>query len=135
MKKAIGKLLPLMWMISIPISNIFYRLLNNSSRGVYTLAMNIDDKIPFIKEFIIPYIIWYPFIFIALVYLCIKDKKVYYRTLISLNIGLIICYLIFYFFQTTVSRPNIEGMDIFTRLVSIIYNHDKPYNASLVFML
>ncbi|KYH28972.1 MULTISPECIES: phosphatase PAP2 family protein [Clostridium] len=129
MKNAMGKLLPLMWMISIPISNIFYRILNNSSRGVYTLAMNIDEKIPFIKEFIVPYIIWYPFIFIALIYLCIKDRKVYYRTLISLNIGLIICYLIFYFFQTTVVRPRIEDVDIFTKLVSIIYNHDRPYNC------
>lgn len=129
MKKTMGKLVPLIWMLSIPVSNIFYRLLNNSSRGAYSLILDIDKKVPFIKEFILPYIIWYPFIFLALIYLCFKDKGIYYRTLISLNIGLIICYLIFYFFQTTVYRPLLVGSDIFTDLVRIIYNHDRPYNC------
>ncbi|QGU94828.1 hypothetical protein GOM49_06705 [Clostridium bovifaecis] len=76
------------------------------------------------KEFILPYI--YGF---ALIYLRFKDKGIYYRTLISLNIGLISCYLIFYFFQTTVARPTLVGTDIFTDLVNIIYNHDRPYNC------
>lgn len=129
MKKTMGKLVPLIWMMSIPISNIFYRLLNNSSRGAYSLILDIDKKVPFIKEFILPYIIWYPFIFLALIYLRFKDKGIYYRTLISLNIGLISCYLIFYFFQTTVARPTLVGTDIFTDLVNIIYNHDRPYNC------
>lgn len=119
----------LLWISTLLISNIFYGLLNNSNRGINSLVLNIDRSTPFIKEFIIPYIIWYPFILVFLVYICLKDKTTYYKTLISLNIGLIICYIIFYFYQTTVLRPELVGSDIFTKLVKIIYAHDEPYNC------
>ncbi|KOA21510.1 PAP2 superfamily protein [Clostridium homopropionicum DSM 5847] len=129
MKKLKETYIPLLFMLTIPISNIFYKILNTSERGVYSLSTEFDSKIPFIKEFIIPYIIWYPFIFIFMIYICFKDKKAYYRTLISLNLGLIICYVIFYFYQTTVIRPEVAGNDIFSSIVKIIYNNDNPYNC------
>ncbi|MEA4827405.1 MAG: phosphatase PAP2 family protein [Clostridium sp.] len=129
MKGLKNNIVPLLFMLTIPISNIFYRILNNSSRGVYSLILDVDTKVPFIKEFIIPYIIWYPFIFIFLIYICLKNKEVYYRTLISINVGLIICYVIFYFFQTTVVRPELIETDIFTNIVRVIYSHDNPYNC------
>lgn len=129
MKKLKENFIPLLFMISIPISNIFYGILNSAHRGVGSFALEIDNKIPFIKEFILPYILWYPFILVFMVYICLKNREVYYRTLISLNIGLIVCYIIFYFFQTTVIRPELQGADIFTRLVKIIYDNDNPYNC------
>lgn len=119
----------LLWISTLLFSNIFYGLLNNSNRGFNSLMLDIDRSTPFIKEFIIPYIIWYPFILIFLVYICLKDKTTYYKTLISLNIGLIICYIIFYFFQTTVLRPELIGSDVFIKLVKFIYAHDEPYNC------
>lgn len=129
MKKLKENFIPLIFMITIPLSNIFYNILNTSERGLYSLSTEFDSKLPFIKEFIIPYVIWYPFVFIFLIYICLKDKKVYYRTLISLNIGLIICYTIFYFYQTTVIRPEITGNDIFSSIVKIVYSNDNPYNC------
>lgn len=129
MKKLKENILSLLLMLSIPISNIFYKFLNNSVRGSYNLALDIDKNIPFVKEFIIPYIVWYPYIFMFLVYICIKNKDVYYRTLLSLNLGLVVCYIIFFFFQTGVSRPILTETDRVTNLVRMIYNHDKPYNC------
>ncbi|WP_270474737.1 phosphatase PAP2 family protein [Clostridium cochlearium] len=116
-------------LLSIPIINIFYALLNNNNRGVFQLVTSIDNTIPFIKEFIIPYILWYPFIVLSLLFICLKDLKVYYRTLITLNLCLLSCYLIYYFFQTTVPRPTIYGNDIFSFLTLLIYKYDKPFNC------
>ncbi|WP_125152582.1 phosphatase PAP2 family protein [Clostridium rectalis] len=116
-------------LISIPIINIFYGVLNNNERGAYIIATDFDKYTPFLKEFIIPYILWYPFIFFTLFYLCVKNKKVYYKTLISINIGLIVCYITYFFFQTTVPRPMLYGNDIFTKLTLIIYKLDKPFNC------
>ncbi|MBU5483544.1 phosphatase PAP2 family protein [Clostridium sp. MSJ-11] len=116
-------------LVSIPIINVFYALLNNANRGVYTIITEVDRNIPFVKEFIVPYIIWYPFIFLTLFYLCTKDLKIYYRTLISLNLGLIICYITYFLFQTTVPRPILYGDDLFTKLTRIIYYFDKPFNC------
>ncbi|MCY6369126.1 phosphatase PAP2 family protein [Clostridium ganghwense] len=129
MKKLKDNIIPLSLMISIPILNIFYGILNNDSRGVYSLMTSIDRVIPFTKSFIIPYIIWYPFIFLIMVYLCIKDIKAYYKTLLCLNIGFIVSYIIFYFFQTAVSRPVLGESDILIKLVGIIYKTDNPYNC------
>lgn len=129
MEKLKKNIFQLSFMISIPIVNIFYGILNNSSRGVYNLTTNIDKATPFLRVFIIPYVIWYPYIFFILVYLCLNNKKVYYKTLFCLNIGFIASYVIFYLFQTVVVRPNLVQGDILTKLVHVVYKNDKPFNC------
>lgn len=129
MKNIIQNIRPLCLMLSIPILNVFYALLNNADRGAYSLVTDLDQNIPFLKEFIVPYIIWYFFIFGTLVYFCFKDKKVYYRTLLAINLGLLVCYGIYFVFQTHVPRPELVGDDLLTKLVALIYSNDQPYNA------
>lgn len=109
--------------------NILYVLLNNSDRGSRSLVTKLDNSMPFIKEFIVPYIIWYAFIFFTLAYLCYKDKETFYITVVSYNLGLIASYITFFLFQTHVPRPELSGNDIFTKLVMIIYGNDQPYNC------
>ncbi|WP_066496295.1 phosphatase PAP2 family protein [Abyssisolibacter fermentans] len=129
MKKIKENILGLSFLLSIPLINISYKLLNNADRGVYSLLTDIDRAVPFLKIFILPYIFWYIYVLGGLVYLCFKNKKVYYIALASLNIGLIICSVLYYYFQTTVLRPELVDNDILTRLVTFIYNHDQPYNC------
>lgn len=109
--------------------NGFYLILNNSKRGAYNLTTPIDNSIPFIKEFIIPYVAWYGFIFFVMAYLCFKDRKIYYITLVCYIIGLISSFVTFYFFQTTVPRPEVLGNDVFSKMVLQIYSADEPYNC------
>ncbi|EHQ90341.1 phosphatase PAP2 family protein [Desulfosporosinus youngiae] len=129
MQKKIKGLMPLFLMLSIPISNILYCLLNNGDRGIHSLVTDIDQGVPFIKLFILPYIAWYFFIFGTLTYFCFKDKNIYYRTLLSINLGLLISYGIYFFFQTHVPRPELIGDDLLTMLTAFIYSNDQPYNA------
>lgn len=128
-KKFKDNLLPLMLMILIPLTNIFYGLLNNSTRGVYSLVTDLDKAIPFSEVFIIPYMLWYPFIVLTLIYFCFYYKDVYYKTLSTLVLGMILCYGVYFFFQTTVPRPELIGEDILTKVVRIVYNSDNPYNC------
>jgi membrane-associated phospholipid phosphatase len=128
-KKAKENILPLSAMISLAPLNILYVTLNSSERGAKSLVTSIDNAIPFIKAFIIPYVIWYGFIFFTMLYLCYKDKDTYYKTLASYGLGLIASYITFYFFQTTVPRPELTGSDMLTRMVLSIYNADQPYNC------
>lgn len=116
-------------MLSIPISNILYCLLNNANRGIHSLVTDIDQGVPLLKLFVLPYISWYFFIFGTLTYFCLKDKNIYYRTLLSINLGLLISYGIYFFFQTYVPRPELIGDDVLTMLISFIYSNDQPYNA------
>jgi membrane-associated phospholipid phosphatase len=113
----------------IPLFNLCYFALNSSSRGVRSLALGIDRAVPFIKEFGIPYMLWYPFIIMTMVYLCFNDRNTYFRVLSGILLGSVVCYIIFFFFQTTVQRPQLAENDIFSRVVAFVYALDEPYNC------
>ncbi|WP_251861186.1 phosphatase PAP2 family protein [Clostridium sp. Marseille-Q2269] len=121
--------LPLLLMLFIPIVNVFYGILNNSNRGVYSLVTNFDKSMPFLPEFSVPYMSWYPFVIICLIYMCFKNRNLYYKALFSIIISLIISYIVFFFFQTTVPRAEILGNDVFSNIVKFIYRTDSPYNC------
>lgn len=120
---------PLLWMLVIPVLNIFYGIQNRPGPNTYSLTTGWDDRIPFVSAFIIPYISWYPFIVLTLIFLFRRRPSVYYRTLLALCLGLVLCYLTYFFFQTMVARPDIEGTGLFDTLVKIIYWTDRPYNC------
>lgn len=122
-------LYPLSFLLVIPFLNIFYVLLNRDNGEVFSLATDIDRAIPFMPVFVLPYIAWYLFLPITFIYFCLKDKSIYYKTLITYIISLIVCYITYFFFQTTVERPVLTEEDIFTQMVRYIYQRDAPYNA------
>lgn len=129
MAKIKENVINLSFMLSIPLMGWGYGILNRAPRGAQSLVTDLDRHIPFIKEFIVPYILWYPFIIVCMVYFCLKDRKVYFRTLAGIILGMATSFVIFYIFQTYVPRPIIEGNDIFSRLTAKIYMSDRPYNC------
>lgn len=129
MKKMKDIILNLSLLLTIPLLSIVYGLLNNPNRGVYSLVTDIDRIIPFNKFFIIPYVLWYFYIFIVFIYFFFKDKKLYHKTLLAYNLGMIACFIIYYLFQTTTPRPVLNGNDFFTKLIFYIYSNDQPFNC------
>ncbi|MBB2483029.1 phosphatase PAP2 family protein [Bacillus sp. APMAM] len=122
-------LMALCWLISIPLLGTLYVILNRQNVKAYSLVTDLDRHIPFIKIFIIPYVSWFVFILAALIYLCVKNRQVYYRTLVYFNIGLLICYGIYSVFQTHVPLPTLTGHDLLTNMVRSVYHLDEPYNC------
>lgn len=116
-------------LLSIPVLNIIYRILNHGEEGAYSLMTDLDRGIPFLKVFIIPYVIWYGFLIGTLIYFFLKDRRTYYQILLSLNIGILLCYGIYFFYQTTVPRPTVAGEDLLSRLVVWVYAADQPFNC------
>ena len=84
--------------LSIPLISLTYPLLNQNRGNTNDLFTFIDKLIPFNRFFIIPYVSWYIFIAVFSVILCISDKEKYFKLLITLNIGMITCYIIYYFY-------------------------------------
>ncbi|WP_341348707.1 inositol phosphorylceramide synthase [Paenibacillus sp. FSL H3-0469] len=122
--------LSLLWLAAIPSLNIFYGILNRPGVHVYSLATTLDSMIPFIPAFIIPYILWYPFITGALIALAFIDRKSYFQTLTALCCGLVISYIFFSLFQTGINRPDLQGHTSFLyTMVSYVYSNDQPYNC------
>ncbi|RSD25443.1 phosphatase PAP2 family protein [Mesobacillus subterraneus] len=119
----------LLLLLVMPVLGLIYKVLNNNPRDAVTLSTDLDGLIPFLPVFILPYIFWYAFILGYLLYFWYKDTRVYVKTLAMIVIGELICFLVYFFFQTTVPRPQLTGDGIMIDLVAMIYSHDQPYNA------
>ncbi|MNN56553.1 hypothetical protein D3C81_1714920 [compost metagenome] len=66
---------------------------------------------------------------IMLICFFVKNKQVFYRTLLTLCLGLLSCYLVYLLFQTTVPRPVIPDHGVLYQLVGFVYNTDNPSNC------
>jgi hypothetical protein len=129
LKNLFRKLLPLILIGLVPFSNLFYWTLNGTQRGVYDLTTDLDRSLPLIKFFIIPYMTLWFFLAFCYVYLCFKNRKVYYRIMITLFLCYVVAFITYYFFQTTVPRPLVTGDDVFSKLILFTYNSDAPNNC------
>lgn len=122
-------LLALSSLVTIPLLNIIYVYLNHPGGTVYSLVTDFDRQIPFLKMFVLPYVSWYPFLFIAFGYLAYKNREVFYRTLLQFNIGMLICYGVYAVYQTHVPRPELVGDDWLLQAVRMVYRSDEPFNC------
>ena len=110
----------------ISFQSIFY-LLSKIIQGEANLLNNfIDDKIPFIIYFIIPYCIWYLMLFLVPYLLYLKDKNNFIRYTLSFIFLVIISNIIFIAYPTTVIRPEVSNDTILGLLTNFIYDMDTP---------
>jgi len=129
MKKVLSNIRAMCFMLPILLLNLTYTVIDKYANTNKTLITSLDNSIPFVKQFVLAYIMWFALVPLVFLYVCIKDKRTYARMLVSMVCGLIISYITFFFFQTTVPRPDLYGNDIFTYIIRIIYNTDRPYNC------
>jgi uncharacterized BrkB/YihY/UPF0761 family membrane protein len=119
----------LFFALSISLSVVIYVVLNNDRGTIYHIPTFIDNAIQFNKYFIVPYVIWYFYVFFIIFYFAVYSENKYFRLIIGIVTGMLVCFIIYYFFPTVVPRPTVYGDDIFARAVKIIYTRDKPYNC------
>ncbi|SDZ39475.1 phosphatase PAP2 family protein [Bacillus sp. 166amftsu] len=128
-KYKLSSFLPLSYILLLVLVSPLYDVLNKSGVHAFDVTTIVDDWIPFVKVFIIPYLLWFPYLYGALIYYCFADRKQYYVTLSSVILGKLTCFSIYYLWQTTVPRPTVVGTDVFSDLVRYIYSIDQPVNC------
>ncbi len=116
-------------MLSIPLITIINTMLNRYRGEVHILKTFIDNAVPFEKIYIIPYLSWFAYFIGILFYFAVVDGKCYFRLLMSIVAGNLICYIFYYFYPTTVPRPDVFGDDVLTKLVQLTYGRDNPFNC------
>ena len=96
------------------------------------IHMSIDDRIPFCELFIIPYLMWFGYVSVTVLFLFFLDdtKKDYYRCLCFLFTGMTLFLII-----STVMpnghqlRPTVMPRDnVFTRMIAALWRTDTPTN-------
>lgn len=97
----------------------------------YTVIhMKIDDYIPFIEVFIIPYLLWFAYIAVVVMYLFFKNKEDYYRACAFLFTGMTVFLIVstvwpngHHLRLTEMPRDN-----IFTALIAQLWKTDTATN-------
>ncbi|MFS0728069.1 phosphatase PAP2 family protein [Paenibacillus sp. 1P07SE] len=120
---------PLLLLLVIPLMGLLYVWINREPGQLHLLVTDLDSKIPMIKAFIVPYMIWMPFLYLTLIYFYYRDKRLYYETLIAYTVSVLICYGVYMVFQTTVPRAELAGDDLLSRMVKFVYANDQPFNC------
>ncbi len=97
----------------------------------YMIHSPIDNHIPFIEYFIIPYLLWFIFIAVTVAYFLIKDKWGFYRLCAFLFSGMTIFLIICTVFPNALNlRPTVFPRDnMFTDMVKVLYKTDTPTNV------
>ena len=123
--------------IPVALYTVFYLLcftyLENRHVRYHIIDSSLDDKIPFCEYFIIPYLLWFVYVFatLALLFFDLKHLENYYQTIATLIIGMTASLLIYTLF------PNAQNMrptqfthdNIFTQVISMLYATDTDTNV------
>jgi membrane-associated phospholipid phosphatase len=96
----------------------------------HIMNSRLDSLIPFIKEFVIAYYLWFAYMAIAFIYLGLAAKSDFYRLELFLALGMSVSYVVFMIYPNAqFPRPAVPGNDIFSMLVNFIYSHDGTNNV------
>lgn len=97
----------------------------------YTVVHSpLDDLIPFLPVFVIPYIAWYGYITLPLIYLCFREKALFCKLCRVMIPGMAIANVLFVLFPTAVDfRPEAIGEGLSLALCRWIYSCDRPVNV------
>ncbi len=90
----------------------------------------LDDKIPFIEVFVVPYFMWFGYVVAAVAIAFFSDKEEYYKSLSFLITGMTVFLVISTLWPNGHHlRPAVMPRDnVFTHMVSNLYKTDTPTN-------
>lgn len=96
----------------------------------HLIHMAVDDYIPFVEYFIVPYFLWFGYVAAGIAYFFFKNKGDFYRLCSFLFIGMTIFLIISTIYPNGHDlRPESFAHDnLFTNLVAWLYSTDTPTN-------
>ncbi|WP_165443973.1 phosphatase PAP2 family protein [Lachnoclostridium sp. Marseille-P6806] len=109
----------------------WFFIIEHMNRLHYTVIHTaLDDYIPFVEVFVIPYYLWFFYVTGAVIVLYFTDREMYHRTASLLCIGMTAFLLVSTLWSNIqYMRPSEFARDnLFTRMVGNIYRVDTPSN-------
>lgn len=117
---------------SVVYTLLFAWLENLPVHGYHVVHTVFDDRIPFCEYFIVPYLLWFPYMILAVIYFIFinKNKHEYWQLCFNLMMGMTIFLIVSYVY------PNVQHLrptefprdNVFTDLVKWLYRTDTPTN-------
>ncbi|HSP09067.1 MAG TPA: phosphatase PAP2 family protein [Candidatus Dormibacteraeota bacterium] len=109
------------------VASLGYDYLNHGPYRMF-LRSPIDQALPVVPLFVVPYVSLQPFIYASLLVFLLFRARVFQSAVLSMIATFLVSYVFFAFLQTYVDRPVLTGNDVFTRMVRDVYAGDHPFN-------
>lgn len=109
----------------------WFAYLESTVKPEYIMFSRLDLHIPFIKEFVVPYVLWFGYIAVAMIYLGLVSRGDFIKLSVFMFTGMTICFIVYMVFPNGQNlRPEITGQDFFSNLIRTIYTGDTPTNSA-----
>ncbi|MCL4393808.1 MAG: phosphatase PAP2 family protein [Chloroflexi bacterium] len=104
-----------------------YAVLNHGPSVVF-LKTPLDELIPVVPPFVIPYVSLEPVVYGTLVLFLLFRTRVFQSAALSMIAAWFVSYAFYLFLQSYVDRPALVGTDTLTQMIRGVYASDNPYN-------
>ena len=108
----------------------FAWLEKTNQKNYQVIHVTADDYIPFCEVFIIPYLLWFAYVSVVVLFLFFKNKQEFYRSCAFLFTGMTIFLIISTLWPNGhhLRLAEMPRDNIFTRMVSALWGVDTPTN-------
>lgn len=108
----------------------WFFFLEQEVTNYHVIYMPIDDSIPFLELFVIPYFLWFAYVILTVLFFFLNDKKDYYKVCAFLYIGMTIFLIISTVFPNGHHlRPlSFARENVLTKMVAHLYSLDTSTN-------
>lgn len=108
----------------------FAKLEKMVTKHYHVVHVSLDDYIPFVEVFIIPYLLWFVYIAVVVGYFFFKDKDDYYKTCIFLGTGMTVFLIVSTFWPNGhhLRLAEMPRDNIFTRMIAALWQTDTATN-------
>jgi membrane-associated phospholipid phosphatase len=113
--------------VAVYFTNEIYDLLNHGP-AVWILRTPLDDALPVVRPFVIPYVSLNYVVYFTLIIFLLFRTKIFQSACLAMITAWFVSYFFYFFFQTEVIRPVLTGTDLFTRMIQNVYAGDHPFN-------
>jgi membrane-associated phospholipid phosphatase len=111
---------------------IWFKLLEIFIIPEFIIQVDLDEYIPFLPIFVIPYLLWFVYIFFGCLYTGFKSKENFYKLIFFLGAGMAVAYIIYMIFpngQNLRTAPAQAQNDVFSALIRLIHATDSSTNV------
>ena len=111
---------------AVLVSTLLYFPLNHGSPHAHILTTSLNDDLPVVPLFAIPYIVFLPIFWFTVVYAFVKGRDF---AVFALSIAFVyfVSDLAYVLYPTYMPRPH-HVAGFLSDLVRYVYAHDRPYN-------
>jgi len=109
---------------------VVFLALENREVKYHIIESSLDKYIPFNSLFVIPYVFWFFYVGISLIYTFIKHKAIFRKQMLYIIVGYSICLVSYIVYPNMqIMRPEVLGTSIFDKVVNFIYSIDTNTNV------